>query len=298
MKTENGELIAVVANQIIRAAYTLHPWQRKMIFYCIAQIGRDDKNLLEYRITAADFIRDIDATTNGDSYRRLETCADSLLRTVLHIRINEGDRTRRKFQWLSKCDYEDGNGAVNIKFNDELKPWLTELSKHFTQLRLQRMFRLRSGYSIRFFERIEMQRGLSQLTWTIHLSELREWLGLEVGSYASFPAFRTYVLDAAQRELDAKSDWSFSFVAIKTGRKITGIEFTLRPSRTPKMAPSRDRWKKASPALKALLIENARNRPVWEGKEEAEILGDVRFWENLPMILDEVERGQKALSLD
>jgi len=72
------------------------------------------------------------------------------------------------------------------------------------------------------------------------LDELRDWLGIEPVVYAFFWLLRAKVLDLSQRELDEKSDWSFSFQAITIVRKITGGEFTLRPSRVPKIGPSRE----------------------------------------------------------
>lgn len=108
---------------------------------------------------------------------------------------------------------------------------------------------------------------------------------------------KAYVLDVAQKELDQKSDWSFSFVTIKTGRKITGIEFTIRPAKSPKNNPASDRWKKASPELRAAVLANAQKRPKWEGMTAAEVQATPEFWSYLPDLLAAVEQGQAALPL-
>ena len=298
MKNDSGETLVVVANQIVQARHKLDPRQQKVIAWAIGQIARDDTDFTPLKLSVSEFAK-LTGTESGNIYSQMEAVTKSLLRSVVEIRIQDGDRRRIAFQWLSECTYRDGQGTVDIQFHERLKPYLLELRSRFTQLRLERFYKFRSTYTIRFFERVEMQRGLNRMSWQMTLADLKDWLGLEPTAYADgFSAMKAYVLDVAQKELDTKSDWSFSFVTIKTGRKITGVEFTIRPSRSPKVDPSRDRWKKAPAALRARVIENAKTRPIWSDKGESEILNDAKFWEYLPALFEAVEKGQSALALD
>jgi plasmid replication initiation protein len=297
METDNGEQIAVVANQIVQACYGLNVRQQKLVIMGLAQIARDDTEFFGFRIPVSDYAKQTGVELNGKAYRELAAIAHSMLREIISVRINEGDRNRREFQWVSQCDYEDGNGAVNLRFHDNLKPWLLQLRKHFTQLRVKHLLQLRSAYSIRLLERVEMQRGLNQLCWTVSLDELKEQLGIKAETYAKFGLFRANVLDVAQKELDAKSDWSFSFETIKTGRKITGVEFTLRPSHAPKVDPVRQKWKKATPEQREAVLKIARSWARYDGKKDDEILGDPVFWEHLGELFGELEEGQKSLGI-
>lgn len=272
---------------------------------------------MTHKLSVTEFAKLTGAENSGQIYRQMEAVTTSLLRTILEIREKEGERTRTKFQWLSLCKYQDGEGTVELKFHELLKPYLLELRSRFTQLRLERFFKFRSSYTIRFFERIEMNRGLNRMTWQMPLNELREWLGIDQEAYEFFGMLRAKVIDVAQRELDQKSDWSFSFETIKIGRKITGVQFTIRPARSPKVDPNREHLKKMAPELRDKVLNLARkhlryigegwsatgpNVPKWgvEGRNatDAEILEDSRFPEFLPRFLDEIERGQKALPLD
>ena len=240
MITDSGEHIVVIANQIVQARHKLDLRQQKIVAWGIAQIARDDTDFMTHKLSVSEFAK-LTGSESGNLYREMETVTKSLLRSVLEIRIQDGDRRRIVFQWLSHCVYREGEGTVEIRFHDQLKPYLLELRSRFTQLRLERFFKFRSAYTIRFFERIEMQRGLNRQVWQMALDELREWLGIELSTYPFFGLLRANVLDVAQRKLDSKSDWSFSFQTIKTGRRITGVEFTLRPSRAPKVDVVRDR---------------------------------------------------------
>ena len=298
MITESGEQIAVVANQIIRARHRLDPTQQKIIAYGIGQIARDDTTFDTVTLSVAEFARLTGAENNGRIYDHLEAVTKSLLRSIVEIRINDGDRRRVAFQWLSRCVYREGQGTVELRFHGELKPYLLELKSRFTQIRLDQFFKFRSGYTIRFFERIEMMCGLGRMVFDLPLSELRDWLGIEADGYTKISAFRAYVLDVAQKELDEKSDWSFSYLPMKTGRTITGFEFTLRPARTPKINPNRDRWKKASAELKAKVFAAARQREGvsgWHLMTDTDIAKDSLFLQNLGILFDDVDKGQTAL---
>jgi len=297
MRNDSGETLVVVANQIVQARHKLDPRQQKVIAWAIGQIARDDTDFTPLKLSVSEFAK-LTGTGSGNIYSQMEAVTKSLLRSVVEIRIQDGDRSRLAFQWLSECTYREGQGTVDIQFHDRLKPYLLELRSRFTQLRLERFYKFRSTYTIRFFERVEMLRGLNRMSWQMTLADLKDWLGLEPTAYADgFSAMKAYVLDVAQKELDQKSDWSFSFLTIKTGRKITGIEFTIRPAKSPKNNPASDRWKKASPELRAAVLANAQKRPKWEGMTAAEVQATPEFWSYLPDLLAAVEQGQAALPL-
>lgn len=318
MLNQSGEQLVVLANQIVQARHKLDPRQQKVIAWGIAQIARDDSDFLTHTLSITEFAK-LTGSESGSLFKEMEAVTKSLLRSIVEIRVDDGDRRRIAFQWLSCCEYREGLGTVEIKFHEKLKPYLLELRSRFTQLRLDRFFKFRSSYTIRFYERVEMQRGFGvhRHSWSMTLEELREWLGIEPEGYKFFGSLRTYVLEIAQRELDVRSDWSFSFEAIKIGRRITGVQFTLRPARSPKVDPNREHFKKMAPELRDKVLTLARkhpryigegwsatgmNVPKWgeEGRNatDAEIMEDSRLPEFLPRFLDEIERGQKALPLD
>jgi plasmid replication initiation protein len=289
---EDGQLIAVIANEIISARHKLDTRQQKIIAWALGQTARDDSDFLTHKLSIAEFAK-LTGSESGSLYSEMEAVTKSLLRSIVELKIDDGDRRRVVFQWLSRCVYRDGEGTVELRFHDELKPYLLELRTRFTQLRLERFFKFRSSYTIRFYERIEMQRGLKQQTWTVPLDELRTWLGIDEESYEKFGLFRKRVLEAAQTELDIRSDSSFSYQMVKTGRKVTGVQFTLRPARAPKVVPHRDRWKKLDDPTRAAILAEAKKMVRWEGDSDETILADDTFWARVPDLLDRVA-GQRT----
>ena len=294
MKTDSGDTVAVVANQLLLARHKLSVRQQKVVSWMAGQIARDDSVFLQHTLSVSEFAR-ITGSDSGSIYKDMEEVTTSLLREVLHLR-GPGERQRIKFQWLSKAVYNDGAGTCELRFHDELRPYLLELRRAFTQVRLERFFQFRSSYTIRFFERLEMNRGLNRLTWTMTLEELRDWLGVDEKSYPQFGLFRARGLAQASTELEAKSDWTFSFLTVKTGKRITGVEFTMRRSGTPKLDPSRDRWKRCGADIQAQVLTAAKGLVKWEGMTDAQILADEDFWKNLGDLFARVEQGQGTFS--
>jgi plasmid replication initiation protein len=308
MIDESGSYVAVVANHIIESRHKLNPLQQKVIAWAIGQIARDDGDFLTHTLHVSEFADLIGEQKKGQMYRRMEAVTESLLCEVLHIRMQTGDRHRVKFQWLSKCTYHDGKGTVDIRFHEELRPFLLELQNRFTQIRLDKFFAIHGTYALRFFERIECQIGLTKqpkhkrpegydpLVWQMTLPVLRDWLGIPPDSYDQISALKEYVLKTAQRQLDEKSDWSFSFVPMTTGRRVTGFEFRIRPARSPKTDQNATRWKNASADMRQLVLNAAKKHRAFAGQSERQILASPKFDRNLDMLFAEAQ-GQQSLDL-
>ncbi len=59
------------------------------------------------------------------------------------------------------------------------------------------------------------------------LTELRKYLGVVPDEYAYYGSFKVKLLKVAQRELKNKTDISFNFQEIKTGKRVTEIKITI-----------------------------------------------------------------------
>lgn len=55
-------------------------------------------------------------------------------------------------RWISKARIAPKSGMIKIKLDDDMKPYLLQLRKKFTQYRLYYTLAMRSQYSIRLYE--------------------------------------------------------------------------------------------------------------------------------------------------
>lgn len=124
----------------------------------------------------------------------------------------------------------------NIAF--EVQPLIWEAILNFTKghsrLELNAAMSFTSVYAMRFFELF--YKNLKPQTLSI--DTLKERFGLQ-DKYVDRPAnFINRVIVPAKKELDLKSEYSFNFIEIKEGRKITKIKFVpyfIESNRNPEL---------------------------------------------------------------
>lgn len=116
-------------------------------------------------------------------------------------------------------------GFLTFKLNPDMKPYILDLTKNFTQYYFENIARLKSSYSIRIYEFLKEYEYIGKRKTTI--IELRHFLNIEENKYKSYKDFKRKTILVAQEELKEKTDIYFEFKEIKTVRKITDIEFFI-----------------------------------------------------------------------
>ena len=138
------------------------------------------------------------------------------------------------FEWEdAKGTYRGDNIVYNIEINKgsgimkfHVVDWIWEaildFSKGFRKFDLPIAMKLRSVYSMRFFEIMSGQNYPLELS----LNEIRKMFRLE-DKYKDVNDFQRRVLRSAREELDRVSPYSFEFIANYVGKKI--VSFTFYP---------------------------------------------------------------------
>jgi plasmid replication initiation protein len=67
---------------------------------------------------------------------------------------------------------------------------------------------------------------------TIELEELKNMTGAKEKAYSIYNNVKSKVLMQAQKELSNKTDISFEFEELKTGRKVTALKFYIHSPKT------------------------------------------------------------------
>lgn len=95
----------------------------------------------------------------------------------------------------------------------------------YLRYKLKAVTSLRSRYSYILFLYIEKNRF--RRTWDIPLEELRHLLNADDEYYNEFWRFNQKVLQRSQDELNEKTECRFSYEALRKGRKVATIRFTV-----------------------------------------------------------------------
>lgn len=220
---KSGELVVVFANTVAEARHSLTVPEQRIILWLVAQIEREDDCLKEHTLSVLEF-EEILGGNHGQLYSQVEDAVKRLQTRVLEIRTGPQERT--SFNWLDFARYHDGEGTVTLQFHHRLAPVLLQLKARFCQIPLKALFKMRGGYAIRWLEMLYSRYYEGSFALTIE--ELRDWLNIEPGELKTTDHMRAKAIDLPKRELDQKSDLSFSYEPKKEGRRITGWVFTVR----------------------------------------------------------------------
>lgn len=115
-----------------------------------------------------------------------------------------------------------GTGVMKFCVVDWIWEAILDFSKGFRKFDLAIAMKLKSVYSMRFFEIMSGQTKPLELT----ISDIRVMFRLE-NKYGDIKDLQRRVLKAARKELDQVSPYSFEFIANYIGNKI--VSFTLYP---------------------------------------------------------------------
>jgi hypothetical protein len=231
----NKQLV-IKSNALIEASYRLSSIEQKIILTLATKIKKDDKEFREYYFNLRSMANFLGLNSNSD-YDYLREVTRNLLSKVIEIKTEDA---LLQTHWLESVKYFDNNSTVELRFNPELKPFLLQLKKNFTKYQLKYAIQLKSKFSIRIYELLKQYEGIGSRL--LSLEDLREYLGIRADEYSLYGDFKRKVLKVAQKELNAKTDISFNFEEIKTGRKVTDLKLIIVSSKKPEttLDPSAD----------------------------------------------------------
>jgi plasmid replication initiation protein len=157
-----------------------------------------------------------------NSLKHLEKAVDKLHRQVIRLKDPENNKNWKSFSYLPKGEYKDGK--LTLLINSEMKPFIQDLQKNFTQYHIENVKPLKSGYSIRIFELLKMHayRGRYRVT----IDKIRKMFGLE-DKYKTYGMFKKRVLESSKKEIKEHCDIYFEYRELKTGNKVTELEFEI-----------------------------------------------------------------------
>jgi plasmid replication initiation protein len=178
-----------------------------------------------YSIPASEFAKicDIDPKI---AYQQLQSTALTLKRREVRITQEPNGAGRRKetlvSNWVQSIKYSKGKGEIKLRFNHDMLPYLTELSRCFTSYKLKNVVCMSSSYGVRIYELLAQWKGAEKKE--ISLLWLRDALQL-TDKYKPMCNLKARVLEPAIRDINKNSDLWVKWDQKKTGRKVTHLIF-------------------------------------------------------------------------
>lgn len=224
-RTKDKQELVVKANRLIEAHYKLTSQEQKLILTVVAMIKLSDKDFKNYMVPVETF-KEIMGVKGQGYHTRLRQKAKALLKKPLSIPQDNGDWLI--INWFSSVKILAKKGAVRIRFDPDLKPYLLGLKANFTRYEIQNAAQLSSSYAIRLYELLKQYERTRNKKRELEFKELKMILGCE-RTYSAYGNFNQRVLKPAQKELKEKTDIGFTYRVRKIGRRVNWIIFTIKP---------------------------------------------------------------------
>ncbi len=217
----NKNYIVTKSNKLINCDYDLSLQEQKIILTLASMVQPQDTEFKEYEFKIKDFT-ELLQVNNKKMYIEIPKITRELMKKVFEIR--EGKKIIQ-LSWLSSAVYETGEGKVILKFDSNLKPYMLGLKNFYTTYKLANVLILKSKYSIRLYEILKSNEFKKSIE--IEIEELKSMVGANADYFKIYADLKRKVIIQAQKELKDKTDISFDFEEVKTGRKTTSIKFII-----------------------------------------------------------------------
>jgi len=217
------EEIVAKANDLVRARHTFSTYEQRIFASMVAKLKRGSRKFPVQQVPVTQICS---RSNSSDLYRRLDEIAKRLTSRKIVIRKtdDDGKRSFERINVFSKCKYKEGEGAIEARFTEDMRPFLLELKERFTLYLITVFLRLQSKYSTQIYELLKMRQGLRKIKMSVE--EFRSVLALE-DKYEQFYSLKKRVIEQARRELKEKADIYFTYDVIRDGRTPVAITFFI-----------------------------------------------------------------------
>ena len=218
----DGDLVVTKANNLIEASYRLNINEQRVLALLAAQVCPDDEAFKPYVFCIGEIQKLVDGRSQNFYTRTKELCR-GLLKRTLQLRKPDG---WLMVNWLSSAEYRAGRGEIELCFDPKLKPYLLELKERFTSYQLRNVIKLRSQYSVRFYELLKQYEPVGKRSFDLDGLRTVLRMGDELKKWNDF---KRKALEPAKRELSKKTDICFSYTIRKRGRAVAFVDFEIWP---------------------------------------------------------------------
>jgi plasmid replication initiation protein len=232
------KLVVVKHNDLIDAAQQLSVLESRIILTCISRVN--SKEVLDPSIKfvlSVEDIKDLVGVGGRSAYENLRDAVNRLAERWVVLLKPSKRISERKIRWVSEIAYIPTEGVIELFFTPSISNLLSDITKNFTQYKLENVLGFKCIYSIRFYELFKRWGGTGK---EIDLEDLQELL--ELGDkYARWDNFKAKVLIPVVKDINETSDVKVSWDQVHRGKRVSGIIFAYslpKKVTTQKKAPT------------------------------------------------------------
>jgi plasmid replication initiation protein len=212
----------VVSNSLVAGKYHLTKEEQNLVYLLIAQIDKTDEDFKDYKI----LLGDLDKATGVEHNRkRVKELQLSIMQKPIIL------PNKAVVHWFSYIEPLEKESALKVRFDKSLKPYLLQLKSEFTKAELGTLFTFKSKYSSRLYMLLKsdfdrQSKYRSNLYVIYDVGDIHNRFKMPK-SYTKYSNFKDKFLSQSIEEINEKTELEISYSELKTGRKITSINFCI-----------------------------------------------------------------------
>lgn len=222
----------VKSNDLIqKSRYSFNLEAQRIILFAISKIKPQDTVDEWYEFSVSDICHACGIIDNsGANYIMIKNYLKDLRDKSWFIDMPDGTSTT--VSWLDKVKINQGSGTVQVRFDEDLRNYLFDLRRRYTQYKLDTVLCFKSKYSIRLYELMKSyimrdtfdRTDEKDIDFTV--DEIKKRLDAE--TYERYADFKRKVIIPAIKEINRFSDdISITYEEIRNGKKVEKIMFIL-----------------------------------------------------------------------
>jgi len=218
--------VATQHNHLINSQQSLSLIQKRVFYLAMKKVKKGDKDFKRYYIDLEDAI----PGTSRDIYNRISVELDKLSdKKLKYVEEMNGKTLHSILNLVAKASQVEGTGQVYLDFHPDMRDMLLDLKGYFTKVPVVELIACRSIYGQRLYELLYQFADTG--VRLMEVEELRQKLNLQ-NKYKNFYDFRKRVLKQAQKDVESRTNMSFTWDEIKArkGRKIERLLFDIKVS--------------------------------------------------------------------
>lgn len=228
LQRDAGREMSVVKrdDMVQKGRHQLSVREQRCVLYTISRIKPTDEVFQEYTFSLSDFYAL--CGLNSQSYTELKVILKGL-RDRSWTAVTDDKGTESTVSWFNKVRTNKREGRVTIRFDDDMMPYLLQLTKQnafYTSYNLQYVLPMSSQFSPRLYELLKSYQKNNR-EWFFPTEELKRLLNCE--NYTNFNDFRRFALNPAIEEINQYTDLNIAMDVVKEGRggRITRVIFYM-----------------------------------------------------------------------
>jgi plasmid replication initiation protein len=225
------DLTIVQSNDLIASSYRLNIDEMRLINLALTKIDSRKPNIGIIEIYPNEFSKMYGLNKNH-IWRNMKNALLSIMTKPVKLRLKDenGKSMEQVISWLGSTKYyldQNDGSKIEIKFTEDITPYLFELQGNFTKINFEYASRLTTPFSFRLYQWLVREHRIKtghSYELTMCLDEIKKSALLDK-SYPRWVDFKRFVIDPAIDAINQKTNLSVTYTANKQGKKIHSITF-------------------------------------------------------------------------